>query len=225
MPEPESTQPIAGKKRKRPWRKHVRREAKKARIQKLKSEVETNPQSKEELQTILSKMTSKRKEKIQKRKELSGEKSKMNELEEKLASSRFRYLNEQLYTMPSKDAVSLFADDREAFDIYHKGYRQQVTKWPVNPVDKIIENLMKLPPGIVIADLGCGDAKIAKILGKKMVVKSFDLVAKNPLVTACDMSKLPLEKESVDVVVFCLSLMGTNLSDFLREANRILKME
>lgn len=50
------------------------------------------------------------------------------------------------------------------------------------------------------------------------------MVANNDLVTACDMSKLPLENESVDIVVFCLSLMGTNLVEFVREAHRILKM-
>uniref|UniRef100_A0A4X2K289 Ribosomal RNA-processing protein 8 n=1 Tax=Vombatus ursinus TaxID=29139 RepID=A0A4X2K289_VOMUR len=35
--------------------------------------------------------------------------------------------------------------------------------------------------------------------------------------------QVPLKDESVDVAVFCLSLMGTNLSDFLKEANRVLK--
>uniref|UniRef100_A0A8C5P437 Ribosomal RNA-processing protein 8 n=1 Tax=Jaculus jaculus TaxID=51337 RepID=A0A8C5P437_JACJA len=32
-----------------------------------------------------------------------------------------------------------------------------------------------------------------------------------------------LEDESVDVAVFCLSLMGTNIRDFLEEANQVLK--
>ena len=35
--------------------------------------------------------------------------------------------------------------------------------------------------------------------------------------------QVPLEDESVDVAVFCLSLMGTNIRDFLEEANRVLK--
>jgi ribosomal RNA-processing protein 8 len=42
-------------------------------------------------------------------------------------------------------------------------------------------------------------------------------------VTACDMANVPLEDKSVDVCVFCLSLMGTNLADFIREAHRVLK--
>lgn len=73
----------------------------------------------------------------------------------------------------------------------------------------------------VIADLGCGDAKLAKSVPQK--VHSFDLVAANDLVVACDMSQIPLGNESVDVVVFCLSLMGNNIREYLFEANRILK--
>lgn len=53
-------------------------------------------------------------------------------------------------------------------------------------------------------------------------VHSFDLVSPNERVTACDMAHVPLEDASVHVVVFCLSLMGTNLADFLREAHRVL---
>jgi hypothetical protein len=37
--------------------------------------------------------------------------------------------------------------------------------------------------------------------------------------------QVPLEDATVDVCVFCLSLMGTNLNEYLREANRILRLE
>eukprot|EP00980_Cylindrotheca_fusiformis_P020822 scaffold7815_cov62-Cylindrotheca_fusiformis.AAC.1 len=81
----------------------------------------------------------------------------------------------------------------------------------------------------VVADFGCGDAQLAKDLLKvnnnkdQCQVYSFDLVSQNELVTACDMAHVPLENKSVDVVVFCLALMGTNLADFIREAHRVLK--
>ena len=82
---------------------------------------------------------------------------------------------------------------------------------------------------IVVADLGCGEAKIASELDPDMDgsrgfrVHSFDLVAANKHVTACDISHVPLTVSSVDVVVICLALMGTNFKDFLTEAFRILK--
>lgn len=36
--------------------------------------------------------------------------------------------------------------------------------------------------------------------------------------------QVPLAAESVDVAVFCLALMGTNLQEILGEANRVLKL-
>ena len=57
---------------------------------------------------------------------------------------------------------------------------------------------------------------------EKNQVHSFDLVSPNARVTACDMANVPIKDASVHVAVFCLSLMGTNLADFLREAHRVL---
>ena len=37
------------------------------------------------------------------------------------------------------------------------------------------------------------------------------------------LQQVPLGDASVDVAVFCLSLMGTNLADYLTEAHRVLK--
>lgn len=80
-----------------------------------------------------------------------------------------------------------------------------------------------MPKETVVADFGCGDARLAEALSH-LSVHSFDLVAKKPGVTACDMAHTPLLMESVNVAVFCLSLMGKNLNDFILEANRVLKM-
>ncbi|XP_029840115.2 ribosomal RNA-processing protein 8 [Ixodes scapularis] len=141
---------------------------------------------------------------------------------ERLRAARFRLLNEELYTSQSADAVRSFEEDPKAFQVYHEGFERQVSKWPVNPVDVIIDSLRSMPNTTVIADLGCGEAKIARTLTKKKV-HSFDLKALNDQVTVCDMSRLPLYRQTVDVAVFCLSLMGTNLNAFILEANRILK--
>lgn len=78
------------------------------------------------------------------------------------------------------------------------------------------------PKNHVIVDMGCGDARLSKSVTQK--VYSIDLVSSVEGVIESDMAKTPLEKNSVHVVVYCLSLMGTNLKDFFIEANRILKM-
>ncbi|XP_047247104.1 ribosomal RNA-processing protein 8 isoform X2 [Girardinichthys multiradiatus] len=143
-------------------------------------------------------------------------------MEQRLEAARFRYINELLYSTSSGEARRMFQQDPQAFWVYHKGYTTQVQRWPANPVDAIISYIQKKPPTLVVADFGCGDCKIASSVKNK--VHSFDLAATCELVTVCDMAKVPLGDGSVDIAVFCLSLMGTNLAEFLAEANRVLKM-
>uniref|UniRef100_A0A8C1VEG6 Ribosomal RNA-processing protein 8 n=1 Tax=Cyprinus carpio TaxID=7962 RepID=A0A8C1VEG6_CYPCA len=143
-------------------------------------------------------------------------------MEKQLEAARFRYINEQLYTSTSGEAIRMFQQDPEAIAIYHKGYTAQVQHWPTNPVDSIISYICKKPASLVVADFGCGDCKIARSVKNK--VHSFDLAPVCDLATKCDMAKVPLRDSTVDIAIFCLSLMGTNLGDFLAEANRVLVM-
>jgi ubiquinone/menaquinone biosynthesis C-methylase UbiE len=77
----------------------------------------------------------------------------------------------------------------------------------------------------VIGDFGCGEAKVAEALADRHTVHSFDYVAANDEVVACDMTKTPLEDGTLDVALFSLSLMGANFKDYLREAWRVLKLD
>ncbi|XP_015598709.1 ribosomal RNA-processing protein 8 [Cephus cinctus] len=140
-----------------------------------------------------------------------------------LRASRFRYLNEQLYNSKSFESKNYFKEDPEAFKAYHEGYKKQVEQWPLNPLDLIIDSIKKMSKDFVIADFGCGEARLAKSVPQE--VHSFDLVAINDNVKACDMAHTPLLTNGIHVVVFCLSLMGTNLNDYLIEANRVLKKD
>ncbi|XP_037123819.1 ribosomal RNA-processing protein 8 isoform X3 [Syngnathus acus] len=142
-------------------------------------------------------------------------------MEQRLEAARFRHINQLLYCSSSGEAKRMFQQDPPAFGIYHRGFAEQVRRWPANPVDAIIDYIQRRPPALVVADFGCGDCKIA--LSVKNKVHSFDLVALCDLVTVCDMAHVPLQDRSVDIAVFCLSLMGTNLAAFLAEANRVLK--
>jgi ribosomal RNA-processing protein 8 len=105
-------------------------------------------------------------------------------------------------------------------------------------VSHYISQLSTHPARTVIADLGCGDAALAKALVPKgMTVLSFDLVSDGGYVIEADTcARLPLpgsegedEEETVgeghvvDVVVCALSLMGTNWPNTIREAWRVLK--
>ncbi|ODQ82358.1 hypothetical protein BABINDRAFT_31079 [Babjeviella inositovora NRRL Y-12698] len=95
----------------------------------------------------------------------------------KLSGSRFRWINEQLYTITSADALKLIKDQPILFDEYHLGFRSQVAQWPENPVDVFVEQLrlrserpVNAPGGlpgtgkdkqVIIADMGCGEAQLS----------------------------------------------------------------
>lgn len=115
--------------------------------------------------------------------------------------------------------------------------------WPQNPVSHYISALSTYPAKTVIADLGCGDAALARaLIPKGFTVLSFDLVSDGAFVIEGDIfGRLPLpgsetageDDESggkteghgnvVDVVVCALSLMGTNWPNCVREAWRVLR--
>lgn len=178
-------------------------------------------------------------------------------MRQKLVSSRFRHLNETLYTAPSSKAMELFTASPELFDEYHAGFSRQVKEsWPINPVDGYVKAIRARgaisPPkkgnkpgkgdsqarplprrpngGCTITDLGCGDAQLASSLKpstQKLNLKllSYDLHAPNSLVTKADVSNLPVDDGSMDVAIFCLSLMGTNWVSFVEEAWRVLRSD
>lgn len=107
---------------------------------------------------------------------------------EKLAGSRFRWINEQLYTTTSEEAMRIMKAQPEMFDEYHQGFRSQVQSWPQNPVDTFAEQIkerLQKPIGapggmpgdkdgrIVVADMGCGEANLAlqiKAIEKKVTL-------------------------------------------------------
>ena len=161
----------------------------------------------------------------------------------KLMGSRFRYLNESLYTKPSSESVALFKQNPNFFNEYHAGFRQQVSSWPENPVDSFFDELQQRgkPAGGVegpralprtagvcrVADLGCGDASLAKkakaaVKASRIQVDNYDLHSTEPFVVKADIAKLPVADDTVNIAVLCLALMGTNWIEFIEEAWRVL---
>ncbi|EPQ27564.1 uncharacterized protein PFL1_06885 [Pseudozyma flocculosa PF-1] len=118
----------------------------------------------------------------------------------RLTGSRFRTINEQLYTTDSASALSSFTADPSIFDDYHKGFRSQVKSWPKNPLDILCSSLLaaKKPKAgtkpaksqhtgqvkarygacPLVIDLGAGEGMLARKLVKDghFKVLSFDLV-------------------------------------------------
>ncbi|KAF8484528.1 methyltransferase-domain-containing protein [Russula ochroleuca] len=232
---------------------------KRRRVKKNKSQQSPTPTA---IQEDGTHEASRKKRKKDKRKESSGEKvtgtpsplksrpppeprstltSLQHGMKQSLDGARFRWINEKLYKSDSAHAHAMMREDPAVFDDYHKGFRRQVESWPSNPVSHYISALSSYPPRTVIADLGCGDAALARaLIPKGYTVMSFDLVADHSFVVDADIfDRLPLpgsepdgdevknpgqgHAQVVNVVVCALSLMGTNWPNCIREAWRILR--
>jgi hypothetical protein len=107
---------------------------------------------------------------------------------------------------------------------YHTLYREARRDWAVVPYEEMIRWCQQRS-GYVIGDFGCGEAKLAEAVSDGHTVHSFDHVAVNDDVVACDMAHVPLDDETLDVAIFSLSLMGANFADYLREGHRALKLD
>jgi len=71
-------------------------------------------------------------------------------------------------------------------------------------------------------NLGCGENLLSKEITNKVL--AYDHVAIDENVTACDISNLPLEEAVVDVTVFSLSLMGSELQRLHKRGSQGLKI-
>ena len=136
----------------------------------------------------------------------------------------FSAMNARWNTSNSTTTAKRLAESPEEWGQYHALYRRARETWTVVPFKEVIA-WAKAREDRVIGDFGCGEALIAEAVGDRHVVHSFDHVAINDRVIAGDMAHTPLEDGCLDVAVFCLSLMGANFTDYLREAHRALKLD
>lgn len=153
---------------------------------------------------------------------LSGEPT---EVQRRVAAyGDFTRINNRWYASRSEKTHARLEANAEEWAHYHTLYREARQSWPVVPFEEEIRWLMdEERGGLVVGDFGCGEALIAQSVGEKHVVHSFDHVAVNPGVVACDLAAVPLDDRVLDVAIFCLSLMGANFTDYIRQARRCLR--
>jgi superfamily II DNA or RNA helicase len=132
----------------------------------------------------------------------------------------FERFNQRINIEKSETTHLRLIENPEEWLEYHRQYREARKNWAIIPYQEWIKRLKILSTRLLIGDFGCGEAMIREEVGDR--VHSFDHVAINDNVTACDISSVPLEEGSLDVVVFSLSIMGKNWSDYIKEARRCL---
>jgi superfamily II DNA or RNA helicase len=138
----------------------------------------------------------------------------------------FTKLNNKINNENSETTHERMLRDPREWEEYHRQYREARKDWIIIPYEELIKRINQLFTSrmlttIQIGDFGCGEAKIMEAFGPDRV-HSFDHVAVNNNVIACNMKKVELADDVLDVAVFSLSLMGKNWIDYIMEAKRCL---
>ena len=137
----------------------------------------------------------------------------------------FSRLNSRWNNAHSSKTHERLSKNPEEWCYYHTRLLEQEKNWQVVPRIECIRHLREnLPRGSVIGDFGCGQGKLAEELIDFHIVHSFDHVAIHPGIVACNIAHTPLDDSSLDAVVFSLSLMGSNIHEYVDEAYRVLRL-
>jgi hypothetical protein len=132
----------------------------------------------------------------------------------------FSEMNRVWSVSNSKTTGEKLNNNPEIWKLYHTLYREKRQEWNEIPYE-VIGKKISSRPDWVVGDFGCGENLLSKEITNK--VHAFDHIAIDETVTACDISNVPLKDNVLDVVVFSLSLMGTNYRDYLVEGHRTLR--
>lgn len=121
----------------------------------------------------------------------------------------FSRLNNKINSETSETTNKRLSKNPEEWREYHRQYREARKTWNIIPYEEIINRIKQLSPRLQIGDFGCGEAKIMETFGNNRVF-SFDHVAINDSVIACNIKQVPIPDDSIDIAVFSLSLMSKN---------------
>lgn len=137
--------------------------------------------------------------------------------------SDFTAINQQI-NVSNSDTIykTMNANNGEMWEEYHRRLREIRKTWSVDPLNRIIESIQKMPEWLPIGDFGCGEAILEDKFPNR--VHSFDTVSHDSRVTSCNIAKVPVSNGKLGIAVFCLSLMGVKTAwpEYIKEAARCL---
>lgn len=144
---------------------------------------------------------------------------KIKKIRNKTIVSEFNHRGKTTNSKKFHDEISKNPND---WFEYHKARHENMKEWDEIPYEYIASKIKN--KNRIIADFGCGENLMKNFIPNNKVY-SFDHVAIDDSVIACDMAHTPLEDESIDIAVFSLSLWGKNYEDYFKEAYRLLNYD
>ena len=139
-------------------------------------------------------------------------------------------LHQKYMRMSSATLHEKFNEDVGLWHDYHRIRDENESHFrdEDKPYRRIVRNLENFPGSKrnvkVVADLGCGRAKVCQALkeNRRFVFRNFDHVSTNDYTERKDISDTGLDGYGVDIAILCLAMWGTNKEDYVKEAFRIL---
>jgi superfamily II DNA or RNA helicase len=135
-------------------------------------------------------------------------------------NSELSEFNRRGKTLHSSTMHKEFTDNPDSWYRYHTLRKERMESWEEIPYEYIATKIKDQRD--VVADFGCGENLFKNCIPNNKV-HSFDHIAIDETVIACDMKNTGLSDESIDVAVFSLALWGTNSEDYIKEAYRVLR--
>jgi ribosomal RNA-processing protein 8 len=143
--------------------------------------------------------------------------------------SELSVLHQRYKTMNSQTLNKEFTEDPESWSKYHAISEQNEESFPEDgiPRNRIIHELNKIQTKRTksVVDMGCGKAQIAEHYKNdpRFQFINYDHISSNDAVTSCDISRTPLDDNSVEICILSLAMWGSNCKEYIAEASRILE--
>jgi superfamily II DNA or RNA helicase len=133
----------------------------------------------------------------------------------------FSEMNQRWSVTKSENTHNRLSNNPSEWYYYHTLYSEKRKTWSEIPYIEIAKKI-NVRPDWIVGDFGCGENLLSKEITNK--VYAFDHIAIDNSVYSCDIKNVPIEDNVLDAAVFSLSLMGSNYTDYFKEAYRTLKI-
>ena len=138
-------------------------------------------------------------------------------------------LHQKYKTLKSENLHKMFDEQPELWKTYHEISEENERSFPEDeiPRNRIINELKKIQTKRTknVIDMGCGKAQISEYFkdDTRFNFTNYDHIANNDTIISCDISSLPIENNSVEIVILSLEMWGSNCREYIEEANRVLE--
>jgi superfamily II DNA or RNA helicase len=143
--------------------------------------------------------------------------------------SELSVLHQRYKTLNSKNLQKEFQETPELWRHYHAISEENEKSFPEEsiPRNRIIQELTQIKTKRTrsVVDMGCGRAHIADHFANdtRFSFINYDHISCKENILVQDISRTPLEDDSIEICILCLAMWGSNCHDYVREAHRILE--